>query len=60
MTFNHIVKFHEYCPNCVHWEKSESEDPCWECLDNPENGESRAPVHFEERKKVAPSTGRKN
>lgn len=44
-----IVYFEEYCPKCEHYKKSESEDPCWECLDNPVNVWSHKPIKFEER-----------
>lgn len=42
-----IVEFHEWCKKCVHYSKSESEDPCWECLDEPVNEDSRRPVNYE-------------
>lgn len=45
-----IVEF-EWCEKCKHWKKAESEDPCYECLDEPVNTDSRRPVHFEEAKK---------
>lgn len=46
-----IVEFHEYCEKCKYWEKSEEEDPCFECLENPVNVDSHKPVKFEEDKK---------
>ena len=55
MRFLHIVSFGEYCKQCKHFEKSESEDPCWNCLDNPVNDESKCPVYFEEREKMLPT-----
>lgn len=45
-----IVDYEKYCPKCQHWSKSESEDPCWGCLDTPTNTFSQKPVNFEERK----------
>lgn len=45
-----IVIFDKYCPKCKYYNKSESEDPCWECLDDPVNAWSHKPVRFEEEK----------
>lgn len=42
------VLFNEYCPKCKHYEKSESEDPCWDCLDQGWNENSHKPINFEE------------
>lgn len=42
-----IVEFGDYCKRCKHYSKSESEDPCWECLDTPTNTFSHKPVNFE-------------
>ena len=44
-----IVEFHKYCENCVHSDKEEIEDPCFDCLENPVNEYSHRPVHFEEK-----------
>lgn len=44
-----IVDFHEYCKRCEYWHKSESEDPCWKCLDTPTNTDSHKPVNFKEK-----------
>lgn len=44
-----IVEFGEYCPKCEHYSKSESEDPCWECLDTPTNTWSHKPINFKEK-----------
>lgn len=44
------VYFHDYCPKCKHWEKPESDSPCWECLDEPSNEDSHKPLYFKERK----------
>lgn len=46
-----IVEFSDYCQNCKHWEKSEAEDPCFECLEKPVNVDSRKPTKYEEREK---------
>lgn len=43
------VRFDLYCKNCVHYEKAESEDPCWDCLDSGWNEDSHRPVNYEER-----------
>lgn len=45
-----IVNF-EWCNKCKHKDKKEIEDPCYECLDEPANVNSRKPVYFEEAKK---------
>ncbi len=36
----------EMCKTCKHWEKSESEDPCWDCLDEFTNEDSNTPVYY--------------
>lgn len=46
-----FVEFGEYCKNCKHWEKIEAEDPCFECLENPVNLDSRKPTKYEEAEK---------
>lgn len=46
----HIVQFDEYCNKCEYYARSESEDPCWECLDNPINEDSRRPINYKEKK----------
>lgn len=43
------VYFDKYCPKCKHYEKSESEDPCYECLEDGWNDDSHKPVKFEEK-----------
>lgn len=40
------VKFTK-CKECKHWEKSESEDPCWDCLTEPKREHSTTPLYFE-------------
>ena len=42
-----------YCLQCLHWTKSEAEEPCHECMDNPVNAHSRKPVMYEEDKSKA-------
>ena len=41
------VYFNEYCPKCKNYEKSESDDPCWDCLDEPFNVDSHKPLFFD-------------
>ena len=43
------VYFHEYCPTCKHHDKEESEDPCWDCLDQGWNEDSHKPIKWEEK-----------
>lgn len=45
------VKFDEYCKKCEYYEKSEAEDPCWDCLNQGWNYDSNKPVYFEEKNK---------
>ena len=41
--------FNEYCHLCVHCKKAETEDPCYECLENSFNLNSHKPVNYEEK-----------
>lgn len=41
------VYFDQYCKTCTHEKKKDSEDPCFECLDNPINLYSHKPVKWE-------------
>lgn len=50
MRYEHIVRFDEWCKKCKYFTKTESEDPCWECLDEPINDSTNQPVKFEEPK----------
>lgn len=43
-----IVDFEE-CKRCIHWEKEEQEDPCYECLNEPARYASKKPRYFEEK-----------
>ena len=43
------VYFDKYCPTCKHQDLRETEDPCFDCLDEPVNQYSHKPVYFEER-----------
>lgn len=42
-----IVDFAE-CRRCIHWQKDEMEDPCYECLNEPTKYASKKPLYFEE------------
>lgn len=42
------VRFDIWCSKCVHKDKSEAEDPCYDCLADPVNTYSRKPVYFED------------
>ena len=43
-----LVDYVDYCVNCKHYNKPENEDPCWDCLTEPVNEDTRRPVCFEE------------
>lgn len=43
------VYFDFYCPKCEYDKLSESEDPCWNCLENPYNDSSHKPTYFKEK-----------
>lgn len=43
------VRFDIYCPKCKYYENKESEDPCWDCLNQGWNEESHKPVYFKEK-----------
>ena len=45
------VYFGEYCNKCKYNDRSEGEDPCYECLENPVNLYSHKPVKFKEKEK---------
>ena len=44
-----IVDFHKYCGSCKHFDKKESEDPCYDCLAESTNTDSHKPVKWEEK-----------
>jgi len=46
------VFFDIYCKRCVHWDKAESEDPCYDCLDEPVNEDSHKPLYFKEKEEL--------
>lgn len=41
------VRFDLYCKNCKHYNLSEEDDPCFECLENPVASYSKKPMYFE-------------
>lgn len=43
------VRFDMYCKECKHYNKSEAEDPCFDCLDQGWNEDSHKPIMFEEQ-----------
>ena len=43
------VYFDQYCKNCKYEKMKETDDPCDECLNNPENLYSHKPVMYEEK-----------
>jgi len=42
------VDFGKYCQLCKYFKNLESDDPCHECLNEPQNMYSHKPVNFEE------------
>lgn len=42
-----IVEFENWCEKCKNWKLPENESPCWECLNEPVNEDSRKPVLWE-------------
>ncbi len=46
-----IVDFEKYCKTCEHRDLKESEDPCFDCLDEPTNLNSHKPVYYKEKQK---------
>lgn len=47
---NKIVEFDKWCSTCKHYETSETDDPCNECLNEGFNMDSHKPVNWEEDK----------
>lgn len=41
------VQFDIWCPQCVHYNKDATEDPCWDCLNQGWNIDSHKPICFE-------------
>ncbi len=47
MTEMKFVDFATYCPKCLYWTKSDTEDPCNQCMNEPANEYSQKPVFFD-------------
>lgn len=43
------VYFYEHCKTCKYQNKSETDEPCNDCLSNPINTDSHKPVNWEEK-----------
>lgn len=43
------VYFGEYCKTCKHEKTAESDDPCFDCLNEPVNVYSHKPIRWEEK-----------
>lgn len=43
------VYFDQYCKTCQYEKKKESEDPCFDCLNEPANLNSHKPVKYKEK-----------
>ena len=41
-----IVDFHKYCESCEHFELKETDDPCFDCLNEPVNTYTHRPVYY--------------
>ena len=44
------VRFDIYCNRCKYKDLPENEDPCWDCLTETVNENSKKPVYFKEGK----------
>lgn len=42
------VYFGQYCKTCKHFDKTDDQEPCAECLNEPVNLYSHRPVNYEE------------
>ena len=42
------LRFDIYCNKCKYKDLEENEDPCWDCLTETVNENSKKPVYFEE------------
>lgn len=41
------VRFDKWCQTCTHFQKTESEDPCWDCLTQGWRIDSTRPINWE-------------
>ena len=46
------VYFDQYCKTCKNEKTPENKEPCYECLNNPVNLNSRKPVNWEEKQLI--------
>lgn len=46
-----LVRFDIYCKTCQYEDKAEADDPCFDCLAQPDNEDSIAPIHYKADKK---------
>lgn len=44
----HIVEFENWCNKCKYYKKDEEDNPCYLCLDEPVNEDSKRPVYYVE------------
>lgn len=42
-----FVDFYSYCTSCKHEQKTEQDEPCCRCLENPVNANTSKPVNWE-------------
>lgn len=43
------VYFGVYCKKCEHFNKTDDQEPCCDCLEEPVNSYSHKPVYFKEK-----------
>lgn len=43
------VRFDIYCQKCKHFDKAETEDPCWDCMNQEWNEDSQRPIYYDEK-----------
>lgn len=48
---NKEVYFGQYCSSCIHKDLKESQEPCYDCLNNPVNANSHKPLRYKEKEK---------
>lgn len=51
------VRFDVYCKTCKNYEKRESEDPCFDCLNQGWNEDSHKPIYYDEDEKAVKKNG---
>lgn len=45
------IYFFEYCKTCKHFDKTEEQEPCCQCLEEPARIDSHKPVNWEGKEK---------